>query len=109
MDGPSFADPANLMVIPGPEFESENALGFLQAIYKSREVPLSVRMRAAIEALRFESPKLSATAVLTSEDFADRLEKAIARSGVKPPKPVEALPRTLVARLGDHTVAIDQG
>jgi hypothetical protein len=34
-------------------------------------------MRAAIEALLFESPKLSATAVLTSDDFADRLEKAI--------------------------------
>jgi hypothetical protein len=40
-------------------------------------------MRAAVEALPFESPKLSATAVLTAEDFADRLEKAIARSGVK--------------------------
>jgi hypothetical protein len=46
-------------------------------------VPLSVRIRCAVEALPFESPKLSATAVLTSEDFADRLEKAIARSGVK--------------------------
>jgi hypothetical protein len=33
--------------------------------------------------LPFERPKLSATAVLTSEDFAERLEKAIARSGVK--------------------------
>jgi hypothetical protein len=40
-------------------------------------------MRAAVEALPFESPKLSATAVLTGEDFAERLEKAIARSGVK--------------------------
>jgi hypothetical protein len=71
------------VVHPEPEFQGENALGFLQAIYKSRGGPLSVRMRAAVEALPFESPKLSATAVLTGEDFAERLEKAIARSGVK--------------------------
>ena len=71
------------MVQPEGEFQGKNALGLLQAIYKSRGVPLSVRMRAAVEALPFESPKLSATAVLTGEDFAERLEKAIARSGVK--------------------------
>jgi hypothetical protein len=90
MNGPSFADPANLVVQPEPEFESENALGFLQTIYKSRGVPLSVRMRAAVEALLFESPKLSATAILSSEDFAERLEKAIARSGVKTPRTIDA-------------------
>jgi hypothetical protein len=47
-------------------------------------------MRAAIEALPFESPKLSATAVLSSEDFADRLERAIARSGVRMPRTIDA-------------------
>jgi hypothetical protein len=70
MDISSFADPANLVVQPEPEFESENALGLLQAIYKSRVVPLSVRMRAAVEALPFENSKLSATAIMTSKDFA---------------------------------------
>jgi hypothetical protein len=55
-----------------------NALGFLQAIYRDRQVQLPVRMRAAIEALPFESPKLSATAVFPAgEDFAAMLDRAI--------------------------------
>jgi hypothetical protein len=42
-------------------------------------------MRAAIEALPFESPKLSATAVFPAgEDFASQLERAIERSGAAP-------------------------
>jgi len=35
------------------------------------------------EALPYETPKLSATAILSDEDFASRLERAILRSGVK--------------------------
>jgi hypothetical protein len=66
-----------------PEPEGITALGLLQAVYRNPEIPLPVRIKCAVECLPFESPKLSATAVLTSEDFADRLEKAIARSGVK--------------------------
>jgi len=57
------------------------ALDFLKAIYKNEGIPLSVRMRAAIEALPFETPKLSATALIPAGgDFAKRLERAIARS-----------------------------
>jgi hypothetical protein len=43
---------------------------------------MSRRCARPIEALPFESPKLSATAVFPSgEDFASRLERAIIRSG----------------------------
>jgi len=45
--------------------------------------------RAAIEALPFESPKLSATAVLYQDDFGSRLERAIERSE-REPKIIEA-------------------
>jgi hypothetical protein len=44
---------------------------------------LAVRIWCAVECLLFESPKLSATAVIHPEDFVQRLERAILRSGVK--------------------------
>jgi hypothetical protein len=65
--------------------DGDNALAFLQAIYRDRQIPLPVRTRAAIEALPFESPKLSATAVFPAgENFVSRLERAIVRSGAAP-------------------------
>ena len=57
-----------------------NALDFLQSIYRNPLQPLPVRIRAAVEALSFESPKLTATALMTSDDFATMLEKAIKRA-----------------------------
>jgi hypothetical protein len=81
---PSFANPANLTTTIEDEIDGANALSFLQAIYRNRHAPLPVRMRAAIEALPFESPKLSATAVLYQDDCASRLERAILRSGKMP-------------------------
>ena len=42
------------------------------------------RMRAAIAALPFETPRLSLNANVESKDFAERLEGAIKRSGVRP-------------------------
>jgi hypothetical protein len=56
-------------------------LDFLRAVYCNEGLPLHVRMKAAIEAAPYVHPKLSATALLTSDDFATRLERAILRTG----------------------------
>jgi hypothetical protein len=54
----------------------------LQSIYRDEEVALPTRMRAAIESLPYETPKLSATAIATmdGQSFAEALERAIIRS-----------------------------
>jgi hypothetical protein len=53
----------------------------LQAVYRSADQPLSVRMRAAMAALPYEHPKLAVTAVLDgTEDLGARLSRAIQRS-----------------------------
>ena len=63
------------------EEEPESALAYLQDIYKGRRAADHVRMKAARECLPFESPKLSATAIMHDENsFAIALEKAISRS-----------------------------
>jgi hypothetical protein len=77
--------------------EGRNALELLQAIYRNVRQPLGMRVRAAVEALPYENPKLSAVAVasLTGHEFAMRLDQAIMRSGklieakaVEPPQPI---------------------
>ena len=77
------------------EEEPTNALSYLQSIYRNPLQPIPLRMRAAIEALPFESPKLSATALMHPSDFAQTLERAILRSGVRMPRTIdaEALPQ----------------
>jgi hypothetical protein len=58
-------------------------LDFLKAVYLNEGLPLTVRMRAAIEAAPYMHPKLGAVAVgyMNADGFAARLERAIMRSG----------------------------
>jgi len=62
----------------------------LVATYQGRYRPTPMQLRAAAIAIAYESPKLAVTAyVADTDDFAARLERAIARSG-KEPKLIEA-------------------
>jgi hypothetical protein len=70
------------------DFEDDTAalagrtsLAFLQAVYCNDGLPLHVRMKAAIAALPFEHPKLSATLAVQADDsWAAKLQAAIERS-----------------------------
>ena len=58
------------------------SLEFLQAVYLNEELPLSVRLRAAIEAAPYEHPKLTAVGIgyMQGNGFGERLDRAIAAS-----------------------------
>ena len=77
-----------------PEEERTAALEYLQGIYNDPRQSTSMRMRAAIECLPFETPKLSATAITTmnGNSFAEALERAIIRSQSPPMLNGPALP-----------------
>jgi hypothetical protein len=62
------------------ERQKFDALSLLQSIYNDPSEAKSVRMKAAIEALPFEQPKLAVTASLNGEVFASQMEKAFRRS-----------------------------
>jgi hypothetical protein len=57
-------------------------LEFLEAVYEDERLPLTVRMRAAIEAAPYVHPKLSAVGVnyMNSDGFGSQLDRAIERS-----------------------------
>lgn len=85
----------------GPE--GETSLQLLQTVYRDRKQPLNVRVRCAIEALNHEYGKVSAvpvTSISGQQSFAERLERAIARSQSPPllNGPVEPLPATVASR-----------
>jgi hypothetical protein len=80
------------------------SLDFLRAVYMNAELPLSVRMRAAGMAIPYEYPKLSVVASVNDPTaFAERLERAIQRSGVSPLM-IEAKPKEIEPPQVDHNL-----
>jgi len=82
----------------------EISLDFLRRVYRSTQQPMSLRMRAAIESLPYETPKLSATAIAAfdGKTFAEALERCIERSrgpalmnGPTEPLPAEELKKPM--------------
>ena len=67
-------------------------LSFLKAVYMNVELPLSVRMRAAIELLPFTHPKLAVTAMVSEQDFATVLDRRLKRIEEMKAKAIEATP-----------------
>ena len=63
------------------------SLDLLQQVYRNPSLPLPTRIRAATAALPHEHPKLAVTAMVTSDDFAIQLDRAIERSRMIETKP----------------------
>ena len=68
----------------------QDAHALLKAVYQNPEVPLPVRMRAAMACLPFETPKLLATAIVNEGSFAELLDRRLKR--MEEMKLIEAKP-----------------
>jgi hypothetical protein len=84
----------------GAKMKEIDPLVFLKAVYMNEELPLSVRMRAAIEVLPFTHPKLQVTAQINENNLAELLDRRLRKMEekliehqrpaveVKPPMPI---------------------
>jgi hypothetical protein len=80
---PMFADPANLVEDERPILpDNVTALPLLQMAYRGKVQLTPQQMRAAIESLPYETPKLSASAIamIDGKTFAEQLDRCIERS-----------------------------
>jgi TATA-box binding protein (TBP) (component of TFIID and TFIIIB) len=72
------------------------SLDLLRAVYRNNQLPLTIRMRAAIAALPFESPKLAVTAMVSEQDFATLLDQRLKRMEAMRTDAIEARPQPQV-------------
>jgi hypothetical protein len=68
----------------------------LKIIYQCPELPLPVRMRAAIASLPFETPKLAVSYQASETDFAELLDRRIRR--MEEAKLIQHQPQTVEVR-----------
>lgn len=90
----------------------ENILAheLLQMTYRGQIRPSPQQMRAAIESLPYETPKLSATAIATMDgsSFAEALERALVRSETvrsRPALPPPVIDATVIDAAPEISVA----
>jgi hypothetical protein len=69
-------------------------LEFLQAVYSNEGLPLSARLKAAIEAAQYVHPKLAASAHVDGKDFAALLEDRLRKLSEAKPLAIEDKPTT---------------
>jgi hypothetical protein len=62
----------------------EDALGYLRQVYRNPLESTHVRMKAAAIALEYERPRLAVVAQMSGDDLAERLNRAVERSGTGP-------------------------
>ena len=60
-----------------PPARAPTTIGGQRAVFRNEGLPLSTRMKAAIEAAPYCHPKLAVAITVDSNDFAARLERAI--------------------------------
>jgi hypothetical protein len=89
-----FEEKKETLLELGPDATS---LDLLRAVYRNPTLALSVRMRAAIAALPFESPKLAVTAMVNEQDFATLLDRRLKRMETMNGKP-QTIDQTIEAK-----------
>jgi len=69
------------------------ALDLLRLVYRSATLPLSTRMRAAMAAIPYETPRLAVVAQVTENSLAELLDRRLAKlkqmKNGNEPKPIE--------------------